>query len=185
MILPIRALGDPILKKVAKDVPKDYEGLQDLIDNMFETMYNANGVGLAGPQVGVSLKIFIADTNVSSKKEEEEEPGLKEAFINREIVELVGDDVDFEEGCLSIPSIAEDVVRPEGVVIRYFDRHFKEKEIEVDGLLARVIQHEFDHLEGILFTDHLSPIKRRFLKSKLEKIRRGKIDPPYPMRFVK
>lgn len=185
MILPIRALGDPVLKKAAKDVPKEYDGLQELIDNMYETMYNANGVGLAAPQVGISIKLFVADTNVSSKKDEDYEPGMKEAFINPEIVELIGDDVDFEEGCLSIPSITEDVVRPEGVAISYFDRKFKKHLIEVDGLLARVIQHEFDHLEGVLFTDHLSPIKKRLLKSKLDKIRKGKIDPPYPMRFVK
>jgi len=184
MILPIRALGDPVLKKTAKDVSPDYEGLQELIDNMFETMYNASGVGLAAPQVGISIRLFVVDSQ-PSKKDKDVDKGMKEVFINPEIEELIGDDVNFEEGCLSIPNITEDVLRPEGVTITYYDRKFKKCSIELDGLTARVFQHELDHLDGILFTDHLSPVKKRLLKAKLDKIRKGKVEPHYPMKFTK
>ncbi|MBI1182664.1 peptide deformylase [bacterium] len=188
MILPIRAIGDPVLKTRAKDVTPDYEGLQQLIDNMFETMYNSNGIGLAAPQVGASIRLFILDTGVSLDDEDEdetEEKGFKDVFINPEIVHLYGDEVGFEEGCLSIPHIREEVFRPSGIEVHYLDRNFNKKSLKVGGLLARVFQHEFDHIEGILFTDLLSPLKRGMLKSKLEKIKKGKVKVDYPMRFPK
>ena len=189
MILPIRAIGDPVLKRKARDIQPDEEGLSELIDNMFETMYNAQGIGLAAPQIGKDLRMFIVDTNVAfddddkEEKEEEDEEGIKEVFINPEIVEFLGDDSSFEEGCLSIPNIREEVIRPEGVHVKYRNRNFEEREVEVGGLLARVFQHEFDHIDGILFTDHLTGLKKRLLKSKLERISKGKVEVPYPMRF--
>ncbi|MGB0428898.1 MAG: peptide deformylase [Bacteroidia bacterium] len=185
MILKIRALGDPVLKTKAQDVKPNHPGLQELIDNMFETMYNSNGIGLAAPQVGESLRIFVLDTGVSIEDEEDKEKAFKEVFINPEIDAFVGDDIGFEEGCLSIPHIREEVVRPESVDVIYYDRDFNKKTVELDGLLARVFQHEFDHLEGVLFTDLISPFKKRLLKSKLEKIKKGKVRVDYPMRFPK
>lgn len=184
MILPIRAIGDPVLKRAAKTIEENSDELQSLIDNMFETMYNAQGVGLAAPQVGVSIRVFVVDTLQTLKKGEEGE-GVKDAFINPQIDTFIGEDEAFEEGCLSIPEIRENVMRPEAVAVKYLDREFQPKEMEIDGLLARVFQHEFDHLEGILFTDLVAPLKKRMLKKKLEKISKGKVQPPYPMRFPK
>lgn len=184
MILPIRAIGDPVLKKRAEDVKPNHAGLKELLDNMFETMYNSNGIGLAAPQIGESLRIFIVDTGVAADKEDEEQ-GFKGVFINPEIEAFVGDDEGFEEGCLSIPHIREEVFRPEGVDVHYLDINFKKQTLELDGLLARVFQHEFDHLEGVLFTDLISPLRRGLLKSKLEKIKKGKVKVDYPMRFPK
>lgn len=184
MILPIRAIGDPVLKRPASKIEKGHEGLDTLISNMFQTMYNANGVGLAAPQIGESIRMFIVDTNRPAEDEEEDgEKGVKEVFINPEIQEFFGDDKGFEEGCLSIPNIREDISRPEGVSVKYYNQKFELKELELDGLLARVFQHEFDHLEGVLFTDLISPLKRRMLKTKLEKISKGKVDPGYPMKY--
>lgn len=185
MILPIRAIGDPVLKKKAAEVKPDHPGLQEFIDNMFETMYRSNGIGLAAPQVGESLRIFVLDTGVSLEEGDDEEKGIKEVFINPEIEEFFGDDEGFEEGCLSIPHIREEVFRPEGCDVTYYNRNFEKKTMELDGLLARVFQHEFDHLEGVLFTDLISPFKKRLLKSKLEKIKKGKVRVDYPMRFPK
>lgn len=184
MILPIRAIGDPVLKRKAAQVQQDYPNLQMLIDNMFETMYNAKGIGLAAPQVGESLRMFIIDTGVSVD-EEDEEKSIKEIFINPEIEVFFGQDVGFEEGCLSIPHIREEVIRPDGVEIWYYDRHFKKKSMEMDKLLSRVFQHEYDHIEGILFTDLISPLKKGLLKGKLEKISRGRVKVDYPMKFPK
>lgn len=185
MILPIRAIGDPVLKRAASKIEKGHKGLDALVANMFETMYNANGVGLAAPQIGESLRMFIVDTNRPSDDEEEDDDGkgVKEVFINPEIHEFFGKDRDFEEGCLSIPNIREDISRPDGVSVRYYNQKFELKELEIDGLLSRVFQHEFDHLEGVLFTDLISPLKRRLLKTKLEKITKGKVDPGYPMKY--
>lgn len=180
MIYPIVAYGDPVLKKVAQNIKKGEIDVKKLADEMFETMYNANGVGLAAPQIGKSIRMFIVDAEAM---DEEECKGFKKVFINPEIIEEFGDDWTFNEGCLSIPDIREDVDRAEGLLIRYFDENWEQHEEEYDGLKARVIQHEYDHIEGVLFTDHISAFKKRLLKGKLSNISKGKINPPYNMRF--
>lgn len=189
MILPIVAYGDPVLKKKAKEIPEDFPNLQELIDNMFETMYNANGVGLAAPQIGRSLRLFIIDASPFAEDEqvsEEEKAILKEAkevFINPKIIEENGDEWDFNEGCLSIPEVREDVFRKPNIEIKYYDRDFKLHHKKLEGLFARVVQHEYDHIEGILFTDKLSSLKKRLINGKLKNIAKGKIDVDYRMRF--
>lgn len=190
MILPIRAYGDPVLKKVAQDIEPGHPGLEQLIADMFETMYAANGVGLAAPQIGQSIRLFIVDASPFAEPDEDgtpaEEPHLKDfkrVFINPYIVEEDGDEWPFEEGCLSIPNIREEVSRQSRIVLQYQDEHFVEHEEEFDGFAARVIQHEHDHLDGILFTDHLSPLRRRMLRGKLNDISIGRTDPKYKMRF--
>ena len=191
MILPIRAYGDPVLKKVAKDIEPGHPGLQQLIADMFETMYAANGVGLAAPQVGQSIRLFIVDASPFAEDEDgkpTEDAHLKDfkrVFINPYIVEEEGDEWAFEEGCLSIPNIREDVTRPPRIVLQYQDEKFKEHEEEFDGFAARVIQHEHDHLDGILFTDHLTPLRRTLLKGKLRDLSMGKTEATYKMRFPK
>lgn len=191
MILPIVAYGDPVLKRKAKSIPEDYPNLQELIDNMFETMYNAQGVGLAAPQIGKSIRLFIVDAspfaedeNISAQ-EKEALKDAKEVFINPEIISEAGNEWDFNEGCLSIPEVREDVFRKPDIKIEYYDRDFKLQTKTLDGLLARVVQHEYDHIEGILFTDKLSGLKKRLIKSKLNNISKGKIDVDYRMRFPK
>ncbi|MBD98669.1 MAG: peptide deformylase [Verrucomicrobia bacterium] len=184
MILPIVAYGDIILKKEAEDIAKEFPFLQELIDNMFETMYNAEGVGLAAPQIGKSIRLFIVDASPF----EEDEPELKDfikVFINPIIVEEKGEEWAFNEGCLSIPGIREDVKRQTHVTVEYYDRDFNLIEETFDGIAARIIQHEYDHIEGILFTDHLSPLKRRLLKNKLNNISRGNVKVPYRMKYQK
>lgn len=189
MILPIVAYGDPVLRKKAKDITSEYPKLDDLITNMWETMYNAHGVGLAAPQVGLPIRMFMVDTtpfaddDELSKEEQEQLDGFKKVFINATIEEENGKEWDFNEGCLSIPDIREDVKRKPEITITYLDEDFKEHTETYDGLLARVIQHEYDHIEGVLFTDKLSTLKKRLLKSRLEKISKGKIDVDYRMRF--
>lgn len=190
MILPIVAYGDPVLKKEAVEIDKDYEGLKELIDNMWETMYNSNGVGLAAPQVGESIRLFIVDTSPFADEEDEEpDPkaegcdGFKKVFINPIIEEETGEEWAFEEGCLSIPNVREDVYRKEKILVTYFDENFEFHEETFEGYKARVIQHEYDHVEGILFTDHLSPLKKRLLAKKLSNISKGEIDVHYRMRF--
>ncbi|MBS3738572.1 peptide deformylase [Mesohalobacter halotolerans] len=191
MILPIVAYGDPVLKRKAKDIPKDYPDLQQLIDNMFETMYNAHGVGLAAPQIGKSIRLFIVDASPFaeddniSKEEKKELKIAKEVFINPTIKNEQGDEWDFNEGCLSIPEVREDVFRQPKIEIEYYDRDFNLKHKTLDGLYARVVQHEYDHIEGVLFTDKLSGLKKRLIKGKLKKISEGKIDVEYRMRFPK
>ncbi len=187
MILKIVAYGDPVLKKVCDPVEEDQqEELQALVDNMFETMYNARGVGLAAPQVNTLWRVFIVDTAYILKEDDDTaEEGIKAAFINPEIVEKQGDKVDFEEGCLSIPTVRENVPRPDEVTINYLDTSFEEHETTFTGFTGRVIQHEFDHIEGTLFTDHLSHMKRKMLKRKLKEIAEGKVDVEYPMSFPK
>ena len=191
MILPIVAYGDPVLKRKAKEISEDYPKLDELIDNMFETMYNAHGVGLAAPQIGKSLRLFIVDASPFAEEEslsEEERETLenaKEVFINPIIIEEKGNEWDFNEGCLSIPEVREDVFRKPEIEIEYYDRHFKKHHKKIDGLFARVIQHEYDHIEGILFTDKLSGLKKRLIKGKLNNISKGKIDVDYRMRFPK
>ncbi len=189
MILPIVAYGEPVLRKVAKDITTDYPKLGDLIANMWETMYNAHGVGLAAPQVGLPIRLFLVDTSPFADDEElgpEEQETLKDfkkVFINAQIEEETGDQWDFNEGCLSIPDVREDVKRKPEIRISYLDENFESHTETYDGLLARVIQHEYDHIEGILFTDKLSSLKKRLLKSRLEKISKGKINVDYKMRF--
>lgn len=182
MILPIVAFGDPVLKKVGKDIDKNYPKLQELIKNMQETMEHANGVGLAAPQIGLDIRLFIIDSQLMMA-EGEEHKGIKETFINAQIIEETGKEWEFEEGCLSIPDIRENVSRKSTIKIKYLDKDFKEHTKEFDGLTARVIQHEYDHIEGILFTDHLKPLKRKMLKKKLRNISEGKIKIGYRMKF--
>ena len=189
MILPIVAYGDPVLKRKAKEIPEDYPDLQKLIDDMFETMYNASGVGLAAPQIGKSIRLFIVDASPFAEDDDVPEKvkallkDAKEVFINPTIVEESGDEWDFSEGCLSIPDIREDVFRKPNIRLEYYDRDFNFKTLELDGLYARVIQHEYDHIEGILFTDKLSSFKRRLIKGKLNNISKGKVKADYRMRF--
>ena len=180
MIYPIVAYGDPVLKKVAVDIDKNDIDVKELAKDMYETMYEANGVGLAAPQIGKSIRMFIVD---AEPMDEEECDGFKKIFINPEIIEEFGEDWTFNEGCLSIPDVREDVKRAEGIVIRYFDENWVEHEEEFDGLKARVIQHEYDHIEGILFTDHISTFRKRLLKGKLANISKGRIHPSYKMKF--
>lgn len=180
MIYPIVAYGDPVLKRKARDIEKDELDLKQLAEDMFETMYAAKGVGLAGPQIGKSLRIFVID---GEPMEEEELIGFKKVFVNPVIEEEFGEDWIFEEGCLSIPGIRENVDRPETLRIRYYDENWEFHEDEFDGMRARIIQHEYDHIEGILFIDHLSGFKKRILKGKLNNISKGKADVDYKMRF--
>lgn len=186
MILPIVAYGDPVLKKKAAPIDKDYPKLKELIDNMYQTMDNAHGVGLAAPQIGQSIRLFIVDASPFAEDEELGSPelqGFRKTFINAEIIEEFGDDWSFNEGCLSIPDVREDVKRAEGIVMRYLDENFVEHTEEFDGIIARIIQHEYDHIEGILFTDHLSPLRKRLIKGRLNDISRGKVNADYKMRF--
>ena len=187
MILPIVAYGDPVLKQEAEDIDKDFPNLDELIENMFETMYNAQGVGLAAPQIGKSIRLFIVDASPFGEDEEDEDAqkvkDFKEVFINAEILEEYGDSWVFKEGCLSIPNIREDVSREDVIRIRYYDRDWNLQEKEFDGYAARIIQHEYDHIDGILFTDHLNPLKKRLLKRKLQDISKGDVDVSYRMKF--
>jgi len=189
MILPIVAYGDPVLRKEAEAVSKDYPRLKEIIDNMWETMYNAAGVGLAAPQVGLPIRMFMVDTEPFSEdpeyseEEQKELAGFKQTFINAEVVEETGDEWAFNEGCLSIPNVREDVFRPEKVTISYQDENFVAHTNTFDGLIARVIQHEYDHIEGILFTDKISSLKKRLIKNKLNNISKGKTNVDYRMRF--
>ncbi len=189
MILPIVAYGDPVLKKKGTSITKDYPELDELLKNMFETMYNAHGVGLAAPQIGLPIRLFLVDTKPFADDEEltaEEQEVLanfRQVFINAEIVEEEGDEWAFNEGCLSIPDVREDVFRKPKVTIEYMDENFKSHTETFDGLIARVIQHEYDHIEGILFTDKLSSLKKRLIKGRLSNISKGKINADYRMRF--
>ena len=189
MILPIVAYGDTVLKKKAKDIDKDYPKLDTLLENMYETMYGAYGVGLAAPQIGLPIRVFLVDTEpfaedeAFSKEEQEQLKNFKKTFINAQILEEEGEEWAFNEGCLSIPDVREDVFRRPKIKIQYQDENFETHIEEYDGLIARVIQHEYDHIEGILFTDKLSSFKKRLIKGKLTNISKGKIKIDYRMRF--
>ncbi|SFD05977.1 peptide deformylase [Algibacter lectus] len=189
MILPIVAYGDPVLKRKATDITEDYPKLDALVDNMFETMYNAYGVGLAAPQIGLPIRMFLVDTTPFADDEEltEEEQksleGFKRVFINPKISKEEGEEWAFNEGCLSIPDVREDVFRKPVITIEYLDENFKAHTETFDGLVARVIQHEYDHIEGVLFTDKLSSLKKRLIKGRLSNISKGKIKVDYRMRF--
>ena len=189
MILPIVAYGSPVLKKKAVEISKDYPELDQLIENMFETMYNANGVGLAAPQIGLSIRLFVIDAKPFAEDESLNEEEVKElesfkrVFINPKIIEENGVEWDFNEGCLSIPDIHEDIFRKPEVKIEYLDENFNQHIETLYGLSARVVQHEYDHIEGVLFTDKISNLKKRLIKSKLNNITKGKVDVGYKMKY--
>lgn len=185
MILPIYAYGNPVLKKVAEDIDPDYPNLEQLLADMWETLYHSRGIGLAAPQIGRSIRIFLVDTQQLDEREDEAptQEGIKQVFINAQIIEETGEDWTYEEGCLSIPDIAGEVDRPEQVTIRYLDEQFQQHEQTFTGMNARVIQHEYDHIEGILFTELLKPARKQRIRRKLEAIRKGKATARYPMVF--
>ena len=190
MILPIVAYGDPVLKKIATEMDPSYPDLHQLVENMFETMYKAKGVGLAAPQIGKSIRLFIVDGSPFAEDEEEElDPraegilNFKKTFINPVITSETGDEWAFNEGCLSIPKIREDVYRQETIQISYYDENWEFHEDTFSGYAARIIQHEYDHIEGILFTDHLSVLKRKLLQKRLTNISKGIVEIEYKMKF--
>ena len=190
MILPIVAYGDPVLKKEAQEIDKDFPDLDKLIADMFETMYSASGVGLAAPQIGKSIRLFIVDGSPFAEDEEDEEDpraegmeNFKKVFINPIIEEETGEEWGFNEGCLSIPKIREEVFRQEKITISYYDENWELREETYEGYSARIIQHEYDHIEGILFTDHLSPLKKRLLTKRLQNISKGDVEVSYKMKF--
>lgn len=182
MILPIVAYGDPVLKTRAEDIDHQYPGLYELIQNMWDTMYHANGVGLAAPQVGKSIRLFVVDASPFV----DDDPSLsnfRKVFINPQIVEQWGKEWIFNEGCLSFPDLREDIYRHPNIRIKYFDENFKVFEEEFDGLAARIIQHEYDHIEGIVMVDRISPLKRRLIRNRLLNISKGAVNPDYPMKY--
>ena len=189
MILPIVGYGDPVLRKVCENVTSEYPNLSDIISNMYDTMYNAYGVGLAAPQVGIAIRLFVIDTEPFSDsedltpEEQEQLKGFKQTFINAKMIKEEGEEWSFNEGCLSIPDVREDVYRNEKITIEFCDENFNTVTKVYDGLIARVIQHEYDHIEGILFTDKISTLKRTLIKKKLQNIMDGKARPDYRMRF--
>ena len=185
MILPIVAYGDPVLKKKAAEINSKHPNLKTLIENMWETMYAASGVGLAAPQINKNLRLFIIDTTPFSEDEEVNEDPVKKVFINARIIEETGDSWSFSEGCLSIPDLREDVSRKSTITIKYMDENFNKHTTTFDGLTARVIQHEYDHIDGILFTDKISALRKRMIKGKLIDISKGKVNVAYKMRFSK
>jgi len=184
MILPVYVYGQPVLRKKAQEIVEGEEGLQELIENLYETMYHADGVGLAAPQVGISKNIFVVDATPM----EEDDPELKDfkkVFINPEIHEETGDEWCYNEGCLSLPTIREDVDRLSDIVVSYYDENFKLHEESYNGIKARIIQHEYDHLQGKLFIDYLNPLKKRLLNNKLKAVSQGKVDIAYKIRIPK
>lgn len=201
MTLPIVAYGDPILRKIAKEIGPGYPDLHELIDQMYETMYAAPGVGLAAPQIGKDIRLFVVDSAYALAKKDEhneqgysqeknepddefaQETGIKKVFINAKMIKQFGKKWTYEEGCLSIPGIREQVERPDTIIIEYLDEHFIKHTEQYTGFTARVIQHEYDHIEGILFIDRLSPLKKRMLKNKLHNISKGLIEVSYKMKF--
>ncbi len=192
MILPIVAYGSPILRKVAEEIDADHPGLEQLLADMWETMYNSNGVGLAAPQINKSVRIFVMDSEQIFENDEDgdtdgytDAPGFKVTFINAHIESLDGEPWPYNEGCLSIPKIREDIMRSESVTLTYCDEKFEEQTRTFTGITARIILHEYDHLEGKLFIDYLKPLKRTLLKRKLDDISKGKIRVDYRMVFPK
>ena len=184
MILSISGYGQPVLKKVAEAIDKDYPELETLLENMWETMFNASGIGLAAPQIGKPIRIFLVDSiQIEDEEEKPDFKGIKKAFINAQIVDENGKEESIEEGCLSIPDIRGEVSRPPIVRIKYQDENFKEHDEIYSGMNARIIQHEYDHIEGVLFTEKLKPLKRTLIKRKLEKIKKGMVQADYRMKF--
>jgi peptide deformylase len=191
MILPIIGYGHPVLKKVSQPITKDYPGLETLIANMWETMYNGRGVGLAAPQIGLDIRLFVIDSEQLKDEEDEDDEdgvrltkGIKKVFINPQIITETGEPWVYEEGCLSIPDIRVKIARKETVKLRYQDEHFVEYTEDFSEMNARIIQHEYDHLEGVLLTDHMTPLKRSLIKKKLDNISRGNIAVKYKMKFA-
>ncbi len=182
MILPIYAYGFSVLKKPTEEITESYPDLSILISDMWATMYNAKGIGLAAPQVGLSLRMFLVDT-VQLQDEGSEDQGIKKVFINPVIISEKGTPWTYEEGCLSIPQLTGDVERLEEVELEYYDENFQKHQQTFAGMNARVIQHEYDHIEGILFIERLKPLKKRLIKRKLENIKKGKVDVTYKMKF--
>jgi peptide deformylase len=187
MILPIFTYGSPVLRKVAQPISLDYADLDTLIQNMFDTMYNASGVGLAAPQVGLPIRIFVVDGAPMDDSEEggENLQGFKHVFINPVILEETGEEWAFEEGCLSIPGIREEVWRPEKIRLKYQTPSGETIESSFEGIQARIIQHEYDHIDGVLFTDHLQGLKKQLIKSKLIRLAKGIHQAGYPTRLQK
>jgi peptide deformylase len=194
MILPIVAYGHPVLRKVAKEIDEQYFDLKKLIEDMWETMYASNGVGLAAPQINKDIRVFVMDSaQIFNNMDEEErkqheypdDPGIKQTFINAQLVEEIGDDWPYNEGCLSIPKIREDIYRAEEVTVEYHDEDFAKHKKTFTGITARIILHEYDHIDGKLFIDHISPLKRKLLKRKLDDISKGNISVDYKMLFPK
>jgi peptide deformylase len=192
MILPIIPYGDPLLKKESEEITADYPSLDLLIENMFETMYQAKGVGLAAPQVGLNIRLFIVD-GAPFADEEGEEPdpravgmeSFKKVFINPVMEEESGEVWAFQEGCLSIPKLRENVLRKSDILLSYYDEHWVFHEERFSGYAARIIQHEYDHIEGILFTDRLNPLKKKLVQKKLKQIAEGLITTDYKLKFYK
>lgn len=185
MKLPIYGYGHPVLKKVCDPLEEQTEELNILIENMWETMYNAQGVGLAAPQIGKAIRIFLIDTQQTESEEEPKFKGIKKVFINAEMIEEKGKEWPYEEGCLSIPDVRADVMRNEEILIKYQDENFETHEERFSGINARVIQHEYDHIEGVLFISKIKPLKRRLIKRKLDAISAGNVKVDYRMRFKK
>ena len=185
MILPIYTFGQSVLKQVGKNIDAEYPDLQVLIANMWETMYNASGVGLAAPQIGLAIRMFVIDTTQIKDDLKKGEVGLKKVFINAQILEQTGKEWAYEEGCLSIPNIRGDVSRQEGIKIRYCDENFVEYTETYNAINARVIQHEYDHIEGKLFTEKLKPLKRNLIQGKLKNIAEGKVSADYKLKSAR
>ena len=197
MVYPIVVYGDPVLRKVADNIDSNYESLTQLIKDMFETMYNASGVGLAAPQIGKAIRLFIVDTQPFVDDEDNDDESeftleerkqlksFKKVFINAKIINESGTEWKFKEGCLSIPKIREEVSRNPNIEIEYFDENFKKHTEKYDGLIARVIQHEYDHIEGILFTDKIGAFKRKLISGKLNDISNGKVSADYKIKVFK
>jgi peptide deformylase len=183
MVLPIYAYGHPVLKKKCENISTEYPGLESLIANMWNTMYHAHGVGLAAPQIGLAIRLFVVDT-IQIMEDDKKDQGIKKVFINAQILDESGNAWSYEEGCLSIPNVRGDVERNPKITIQYLDENFQEHTEEYDEFNARVIQHEYDHIEGILFVEKLNPLKRRLVGRKLDNIRRGKVKAEYNMKFV-
>lgn len=189
MILPIVAYGDPVLRKQCKDISKTYPNLEALLENMYETMYGASGVGLAAPQIGLPIRVFLVDASPFADKDQMDAQeftqvkGFKKTFINPTILHEKGEEFAFNEGCLSIPDVREDVYRKPDITIEYYDENFIKYTQNYTGIIARIIQHEYDHIQGILFTDKLSSLKKRILKGRLTSISKGKTTVDYRMRF--
>lgn len=194
MILPITAYGMPVLRQMAENITADYPELTTIIANMWDTMYNAKGVGLAAPQIGLPIRLFVLDTEQLKNKDNDSdefddddqldnEVGIKKVFINAQILEKIGKKYAYNEGCLSIPFVREDVTRPDTITIQYHDENFVLHTQTYDGFAARVIQHEYDHIDGVLFVDHLSTLKKQLVKRKLDKIAKGEVRTDYRMSF--
>lgn len=184
MIYPIVVYGSPILRKKAEEIDKKYPDLQKLIEDMYETMHVSDGVGLAAPQIGKSIRLFVVDAD-PMKEDDPELAGFKKVFINPQITDETGNEWPFNEGCLSLPKLREEVIRKEKISIKYYDESFVFKDEVYDGIKARIIQHEYDHLDGILFIDRVKPLKKKLLKGKLNDIAKGKVDAGYRIKVLK